>query len=225
MGDRIQIRFFAADQIKNEISTEPSYKISYRLPSNLLRFQILQLSLGIVLKTFGNQNNQKSFKTALSNVFITNIENYDLKAPNAFHRFNIFYYYGIVCHPYATCIYSYVICRLLYAFVYTRISISHFYVTRMYSLVTAMSLLYPRMLSVRHSYVLIFNPYVTFMYSHIVCMSLVCIHMSSICHSYEVYHKYKNLAIPAIKITTVSINRLKVFNSKPQIVTCNIINI
>ena len=41
MGDRIQISFFAADQIKNEISTEPSYKISYRLPSNLLRFQIL----------------------------------------------------------------------------------------------------------------------------------------------------------------------------------------
>ena len=69
----------------------------------------------------------------------------------------IFYLYGLVCHPYAT---------------------------RMHSYVILVSLLCTPMSSLCHSYVLVCNPYVTGMYSYVIRMSLVCTRMSSVCYSY-----------------------------------------
>ena len=69
--------------------------------------------------------------------------------------------------------------------------ICHIDVTRMYSYVICMLLVYARILSVGtsmssvcHSYAFVFHLYVTRMYLYVNCMSLVCTRMSSICHSY-----------------------------------------
>ena len=60
--------------------------------------------------------------------------------------------------------------------------VCHSYVTR---------ILYTRIPSVCHSYVLVCHPYVTRMYSYVIHMSLLCTRMSSICHSYVlVCHPY-----------------------------------
>ena len=76
--------------------------------------------------------------------------------------------------------------------------ICHVDVTRMYSYVICMLLVYARILSVGtrmssvcHSYAFAFHLYVTRMYLYVICMSLVCTRMSSICHSYVfVCHPY-----------------------------------
>ena len=54
---------------------------------------------------------------------------------------------------------------------------------RLYSYVIRMSLVYTRISSVCHSYVLVCHPYVTCMYLHVIRMSLVCTRMSPVCHS------------------------------------------
>ena len=86
---------------------------------------------------------------------------------------------SLVCHPYVTCMYSYVmrmsfvctcmsfVCHCMYLYVIrmslvcTRMSS---YVTRVYSYVIRMSLVSTRMSFVCHSYVLVCHPYVTGMW-------------------------------------------------------------
>ena len=68
------------------------------------------------------------------------------------------------------------------------------YFTRTYSYVIRMSPVCTRMPSACHSYVFVCHPYITSMYSYVICMSLVfisnvirmplvCTCMSSVCHS------------------------------------------
>ena len=81
---------------------------------------------------------------------------------------SVYHSYVLVCHPFVTRMYLYVI-RI--SLVCTRMSsICHSYV-----LVC---------LSVCHSYVLIGHPYVTRMYCYVIRMPFVCIRMSFVCHSY-----------------------------------------
>ena len=84
---------------------------------------------------------------------------------------------------------SYAICMSL---------VCHSYVTRMYSYVIRMSLLFVHkspvctcMSFVCHSYVLACHPYVTRMYSYVTCIYSCVIRVSLVCHSYVlVCHPY-----------------------------------
>ena len=74
---------------------------------------------------------------------------------------------------------------------FLRVLVCSPYVTGMYLHVNRMSLVYTRMSSVSHSYVLKCHPYVTRIYSYVICMSLVYTRVSSVCHSYIlVCHPY-----------------------------------
>ena len=107
----------------------------------------------------------------------------------------------LVCHPYVTRLYLYVMICHSYAL------LCHPRVTRMYLYVIRMSTVCTRMSSVCHSYVLgyhprvtlctylsfvchsyvlahICHPYVTRVYIYVSRMSLVCTRMSSLCNSY-----------------------------------------
>ena len=72
--------------------------------------------------------------------------------------------YVLVCHPYFTHMYLYVIRILL---------VYHPYVTRMHLLVIRVSLVCTRMSSVCDSYIVVCHSYITRMYSCAICMSLV----------------------------------------------------
>ena len=58
------------------------------------------------------------------------------------------------------------------------------YFTYMHAYSICMSVVFTRMSSVCHSYVLLCHPYVTCIYSNAICMSTVCTRMSSVCHTY-----------------------------------------
>ena len=60
----------------------------------------------------------------------------------------------------------------------------HPYVTRLYSYIIRMSLVCTRIPSICHSYVLVCHPYVTRMYAYIIRIFIVCTRMSLVCHPY-----------------------------------------
>ena len=64
------------------------------------------------------------------------------------------------------------------------ILVCHPYVTRMYSYVIRMSLVCNPMSFVCHSYVLVCHPYVTRMYSYVIRMSSLCHSYVLVCHPY-----------------------------------------
>ena len=77
---------------------------------------------------------------------------------------SISHLYVLVCDPYFTPMYSYVIRMTL---------VCHSYVTRMYSYVIRMALLCTCMSSVWHWYVVVCHSYATRMYSYVIRVSLV----------------------------------------------------
>ena len=86
---------------------------------------------------------------------------------------------SLVCHPYVTCMYSYVmrmslVCTCMSFVCHSYVLVCHSYVTRMYSYVIHMSLLCTRMSFVCHLYLLVCHSYVTRMYLYVIRMSLVC---------------------------------------------------
>ena len=69
--------------------------------------------------------------------------------------------------------------------------VCHPYVTRMYLYVIRISLVCTCMSSVCHLYVLVCHLYVTRMYSYVIRMPLICTRMSSVCNLYVlVCHSY-----------------------------------
>ena len=94
-------------------------------------------------------------------------------------------WYVLVCHPYITRMYSYVIrmlvvCTSMSSVCHLYVLICHPYDTRMYSKVIYMSLICTHMPSVCHSYVFVCHQYVTRMYSYVTCMSLVVLPWTSV---------------------------------------------
>ena len=93
---------------------------------------------------------------------------------------------SLICHPYVTRMYSYVIymslvCTRMSSACHSYVLVCHpyvthmySYVTRMYSYLTRMSLVCTRMSFVCYLYVLVCHSYVTRMYSYVIRMSLVC---------------------------------------------------
>ena len=86
---------------------------------------------------------------------------------------------SLVCHPYVTCMYSYVmrmslVCTCMSFVCHSYVLVCHSYVTRMYSYVIHMSLVCTRMSFVCHLYLLVCHSYVTRMYLYVIRMSLVC---------------------------------------------------
>ena len=130
-------------------------------------------------KKYENQSSsQKSFATTWYNVFTTNIfEKYDLKAPDL--SYSLIFLMSFACHLHALVFYPYV-------------HVCHWYVSRMYSYVICMSLVYKCLyVMVCHSYVLVCNPHVTRIYSYVIRMSTICSPMSPVCHSYvPICHPY-----------------------------------
>ena len=125
-------------------------------------------------------------------VFLTQIvKNNDLKAPNPLC--NLIFLMPFVCQSYVLVYHSYVV---LHYYIIRMSLVCHAYVTRMYSYVIRMSLVYTPMSFVCHSCVLVCRWYVTRMYSYVIRMSLVYTQMSFICHSYVlVCHLYVTLYV------------------------------
>ena len=104
--------------------------------------------------------------------------------------------YILKCHPYVTCIDSYIIrmslvCTSMSSVCHSHLLVCHPYVARMNSYAIRMSLVCTRIPFVCHSYVHLCHPYVTRMYLYAIRRSLVCTCMSSVCRSYLlVCHPY-----------------------------------
>ena len=148
-------------------------------------------------------SNQKSYAATQHNVFTTNnFENYDLYYDLYSLIFLIsFACHSHVIRMRLCFTYTYAY-PIRISFVWqSYVVVCHPYATRMYSSVIRMSPVCTRLSSVCHSYVLVCHPhvlvchpYVTCMYSYVIRVSLVCTRTSFVCHSYVlVFHPYVTL--------------------------------
>ena len=126
-------------------------------------------------------NTWKLFDIKKNNVFTSNnFENYGLKALNPLY--SLTFLMSLACHSHTVCMS--LVCTRMSSVCPSHLLVCHPYVTLMYFYVIRMSLVCIRMSSVCHSHLLVCHLYVTHMYQYVIRISLVCTCMPSVCHSY-----------------------------------------